>query len=186
MAENKELTNFLDKSLVKVYTPTNAMYRSQLLKLIKTLQQQKISVILISTVQCYQDLKDEFKKFSIDENSIYVVDTQSKKLMRDVQSDICFFVDSPADLNSIVSSFSTIKKVSEKKSKAKSVLIFDNINNLLLDSKKPMVYRFIYNFLSRLRKENLPALFVLLKQASDDELLSLLDSIGDGELSVAD
>ncbi|MBS3146847.1 hypothetical protein J4471_04080 [Candidatus Woesearchaeota archaeon] len=183
MAQANLLMDSLKGSSIMLYRAVQNEYREDVWKLIKNIQQKGFIIIYISNIKCYEDLKVEYKKYSIDENLIYFVDILSKKFMRNIPSNKCFYVDSPADLNSIVSNFSAVKKICDKTQPSKSLVIFDNINNLFLDNEKSTILKFVYNFIARIRKVNLPAIFISLKEHADPDMIILLESITDTEIS---
>ncbi|GEM_PF-5136059 len=182
MDQSKEIEDLTVKALIKICTPKQQDYHANIYKLIGMIQKKKMHTIYISTTRCLSDIEKELKGSGL-KGPIHFVDTLSKKLMRNVPVENCYFVDSPADLNGIVTGFTAMKKECDEKGE-KSVIVFDNINNLMLDNEQPTVLRFLYNFFCRIRAMNIPALIVFLADEKESKTLDLLESIADGDLEI--
>lgn len=182
--ELNEIQGIIEKRLIKVYSSQNGDYRSFINKQVISLQ-GKTNIVYISTVDMAEELcsSNRFSDMDINE-CLYIVDTKSKKMMRNEELDNCYYVDSPSDLNGIVTGFTTAIKFFNKKSKAKEnmLLIFDNINTLFMDNEYGIVNKFLYGFFSRVRKEGVPAIIIYQDTEKDKTTSELITNLSDGVL----
>ena len=185
MIDVEEIQGMLTNTFIKIYLAGDEAYENHIYKQISSLQNKNIGVIYISTIKLAEELCKDLKSSGAKiDNKFYIVDTKSKKMTRNQPLDNCYFVDSPADLNGIVTGFSQAIKFLIKNNKQQKglLLIFDNIDSLFTDNEHDIVNRFVYNFFSKIRKENIPAIIVSREAGKDKVLNDLLLNLSDGVL----
>ena len=186
MINEDDTQSILANKYIKICLVGSEGYEESLYKYLSYLQNKNVGIIYISTIKLAEELCGAIKdsRAKIDDR-FYIIDTKSKKMTRNKPLDNCYFVDSPADLNGIVTGFSLAMKFLAKNNKQlKSLLlIFDNIDTLFLDNERNIVDRFVYNFFSKIRKEDIPAIIISREAGKDKCLNNLLLDLTDGVLS---
>lgn len=184
MIDIEEMQDIVANTLIKTYFVGAENYQDYLLKHIAHLQNKKVGIIYVSTIKMAEELCKSLNSSDIKSSeNFYIVDTKSKKMVRDQQMNNCYYVDSPADLNGIVAGVSMGVKFLVKNSKNQLLLIFDDVDTLFIDNEHDVVNKFIYNFFSRIRKENVPAILICREIGEDKCLKDLLLDLSDGLFS---
>ncbi|VVB80285.1 Uncharacterised protein [uncultured archaeon] len=149
---SKEIVSNLNKNYNVLAICDNLNPEKNILETYKLLLKKYKKVCVITTNRLSSTLMTTFDDNRIDYSNCFFIDCVSSKLMKAVSNDKVYYLPSPHALTELSLKFSSIIGKYD-------LVIFDNLDSLLLYNSEVFVLRFLNSIMSRVQQKKIKALY---------------------------
>jgi KaiC/GvpD/RAD55 family RecA-like ATPase len=170
-------TSLMESKLLTVIV-SNQDYNKKVVELVQTACNSK-KICYVSLNKPYDTILSELKNQKIDTSKIIFIDAMTKG--KKTSSDDVVFVSSPRALTEL--NISVVKVMELKKVES---IIFDSLSTLLVYEKPATVIKFVHALMAKLRSLRVGAIFIVLKEDINPDLVKNLYMFADEVVDLSD
>jgi hypothetical protein len=137
----------------------------------RVLEEGKTPVVVLTSMN-YKAAKKKFALQGISQNHIFIIDTVTKNILNEKDSDRIKFIDSLRNLTQL-----QIKIIKLIESNKDLVFVFDSLNVLELYHEERILLKFVYSFVKIIRKKGLSGFYIINNSLIVPKLVQFFDDL---------
>jgi hypothetical protein len=154
-----------ENNILLVIVSKNA-YSSKSTEILRALQSISNKISYVSFNHPYNSLIESVRKNGIDPSRLFIIDTVTASVQQPKPQTNCIFISAPNALTEISVAFS--KSINQEKCDS---ALFDSLSALLVYESANSIIMFAHNIITKLKISNSRAVFLVLKEDIDGELM---------------
>ena len=176
-----DLTKELQENSMVLLVTSKEKYREQLMVFSRSVADSGAKkVCYVCFNEPFSSIAASLRKNAIPEDKFFFIDAITMKVQEPPLADNCLFVSSPNALTDI--SLATSKALSEQHCDA---FIYDTLSTLLIYESAHSLFQFVHNTLTKFRVASCKAVFIVLKDDMNSELIKDLYMVVDKVIDTA-
>jgi len=164
----------LDKRQIVALLISAERYQDELRKLIKSSSKRSNKICYVSLNMPHQTLAEIFKQCKVDPKKFFIVDAVTQTVMSPKPTKGVSFVTSPRAITELGIQIGEVYREYKY-----DLTLFDSLSTLLAHVQRPDVLRFVHVLTARIRTLNSRAIFPILREDMNSEIMKDLNMFMD-------
>lgn len=156
----KEILSSLDKNQNVLAVCKTLNPEKKIMGIYKSIISKYKRVCIVTTNKTSSVLMERFNKYGVDYSNCFFIDCVSSKMMRAVSNKQVHYISSPYALTEISLRFSSVADNYD-------IMVFDNLDSLLMYNQEVFVLRFLNNIMSRVHQKKIKALYLVMMSGKE-------------------